>query len=123
MTAAPDIDQDTPITLKEACAIHYRDRVKVSSLRAEAARGRLDIFRIGRTDFTTLKLIREMERRCRDADPRRASISTLNGANGQSETERLSSARAALSQTVSLLKGNSPNTSDKSIHRRRGAIR
>ena len=38
------------LTLKEAAA---RSGLTVSTLRAEAARGRLDLFRIGKRDYTT----------------------------------------------------------------------
>lgn len=116
-------DMDSPITLKEACEVHFRNRVKVATLRAEAAKGRLDIFRVGRADFTTIRDLREMERRCRDDDPRRASTSTRREDNGLSATDRLSSARAALNQTVHRLKSSSPATSEKSTPHRRGATR
>jgi len=116
-------DPDAPITLKEACELHFRNRVKVATLRAEAARGRLDIFRVGRADFTTIKDLREMERRCRDDDPRRASTSTRKDGNGSSATDRLSSARAALNQTVHRLKSSSPVTLAKNTRQRRGATR
>ena len=116
---AATIESDEPITLKEACAVHYRNRIKVASLRAEAARGRLDIFRVGRTDFTTLKNIREMERRCRVEKQARASTLTGPESNGSSETERLSSAQAALSLTVERLKGSSQNTLAASTPRNR----
>ncbi len=109
MRTPPD---DEPITLKEACEIRYRNRIKVASLRSEIERGRLDILRIGRTDFTTLRKLREMERRCRVEKQARASTSIDDGDNGLSETEYLLSAQAALAQTVQRLKGNSPNTSD-----------
>ena|SRR5690242_5994427 len=115
--AAEKLPDDEPITLKEACEMHYRNRIKVASLRAEAARGRLDIFRVGRTDFTTIKNIREMERRCRVEKQAHVSTSTGDGNNGLSETEHVSSAQAALKQTVRRLKGNSQNTSGRNTAR------
>lgn len=117
MTHAAETRDDEPITLKEACELHFRNRVKVASLRAEAARGRLDIFRVGRTDFTTIRDLREMEKKCRKEKLALASTSTGLENNGSSETEHVSSAQAALSQTVRRLKGSSANTSARSTAR------
>lgn len=115
MTDAPD--QDEPITLQEACKLRFRNRIKVATLRAEAAKGNLDIFRIGRADFTTLKDLREMERRCRAAKQARASISTQDADSGLSETARASSAQVALRQSVTALKGTSRNISVRNTSR------
>jgi hypothetical protein len=115
--------QDDPITLRDACEVVYRNRIKVATLRAEAAKGRLDIFRIGRTDFTTLKDLREMERRCRVAKQARASISTQDGSSGLSETARVSSAQDALRRSVSALKGTSQNTLARNTNRSAGRTR
>lgn len=49
----PERDED-PITLKEACEMVFRNTVTPATLRAEAGRGRLEISRIGKRDFTTL---------------------------------------------------------------------
>jgi integrase len=67
MTAPPA--DDDPITLAEACEIVFRNRIKVSTLRRETRRGNLVTIRVGRRDFTTLRDVREMIQRCRDADP------------------------------------------------------
>ena len=90
------IDDAAPITLKAACKLWPGARLTVSTLRAEAGRGRLDIFRIGRRDYTTAQAMREMVNRCRAEDSRRVSTSIRSAANGPSETARISSARAAL---------------------------
>lgn len=60
MSDSIDWTDDTPITLKEACELAFRGIVTEASLRAEHSRGMLEIFRIGRQDFTTLRAIREM---------------------------------------------------------------
>ena len=88
------MSDDRPLTLREAAELY---RVKVSTLRAEAARGRLDIFRLGKRDYTTLDSLKVMVRKCHDEDPRRAFTSTQNESNGLSETERLKSARTSRS--------------------------
>ena len=106
--------EDEPITLADACTLYPRAKLKVSTLRAEAGRGRLDIFRIGRRDYTTPAAMIEMVRRCRDEDCRRASTSIRQDASGSSETEKRASAQAALSQAVQVLRSSSPNTSARS---------
>jgi hypothetical protein len=108
--------QDTPITLKEACAL-YGNKFTVSTLRAEYSRGRLEIFRLGKRDYTTVQSMQEMISKCREEVRRRASTLTESGGNGLSETARASSALAALSQTVTALKQGLPRISGQSIRR------
>lgn len=111
---------DEPVTLVEACALYPRAKLKVSTLRAEAAKGRLDIFRIGRRDYVTVHAMREMLRKCQDAARLHASTSTPAEANGSSETDQASSARAALNQSVAALKSGLVNISGKSTRRNAG---
>jgi hypothetical protein len=106
---------DRPLTLKEAAAAYG---FTVSTLRAEADRGRLCIFRIGKRDYTMPDDMQEMIRRCRAEDHRRASISTRTDDSGLSETVRTESAQASLSRTVQALKSASLNTSAKSTSRK-----
>ena len=108
-----DLDE-RPLTLKEAGDLY---RLKVSTLRAEAARGRLDIFRLGKRDYTTLESLRSMVRKCQEEGRRRASTSTQGGDSGLSATEQASSAQAALKQTVTALKQGLPRISDRSTSR------
>jgi hypothetical protein len=98
--------EDDPVTLKEACEIVFRGQIGPETLRVEASKGRLAITRIGRQDFTTLRQVREMVERCLAAKPRPASTSTRKGKRGLSETERDSSALAALNQTLRTLRAN-----------------
>jgi hypothetical protein len=107
-------DDDQPIPLTDAVSLFPQAKLTVSTLRAEAARGRLEVFRIGRRDYTTAKALHEMVHRCREEDPRRVSTSTEHAGNGSSETERLASAQVALSTTVTALKQSSPRISAKS---------
>lgn len=109
-------DETLAITLAEACDL-LGNRVKVSTLRAEAQRGNLAIFRLGRRDFTTAADVRAMVKRCQDAARHRASTLIQDEANGSSETDRASSARAALNQTVEALKVGLPRISAKSTRR------
>jgi hypothetical protein len=110
---------DGPITLRDACELYPKARLTVSTLRAEASRGRLDIFRLGKRDYTTAQAMREMVRKCQDEDPRRGSISTQDVTNGLSETAHASSARAALNQTVTALKRGLPHISGKNTRHNR----
>jgi hypothetical protein len=100
-----------PLTLKEAAE---RYGLTVSTLRAEASRGRLHIFRIGKRDYTMPDDVQEMIRQCRENDPRRAFTSTRQEGNGLSETVNTASAQASLNRTVQALKNASLNTSAKS---------
>jgi hypothetical protein len=109
--------EDDPITLADACRLFPSSRLTVSTLRAEAARGRLDIFRLGRRDYVTLAAMREMFRKCQDAARLRASTSTQRASNGLSETDQLKSAQAALNQTVAALRSGLPHISGKSTNR------
>jgi hypothetical protein len=92
------IGDDHPITLAEACRLF--SGLTVSALRAEARRGRLPIFKIGRRDYTTIGEMKEMVRKCRDEDRRYSSITKSN----LSETQRATSALNAVSETISRLK-------------------
>lgn len=109
--------EDDPVTLSDACKAVFGDKVKPSTLRAEASRGRLDLFRIGKRDFTTIRSVREMIEKCRVADRRRGFISTKREAPGLSATDRISSAQAALRQSLERQKSSLRTISEKSTHR------
>jgi hypothetical protein len=94
------IDDDAPITLEAACKLWPEAKLTVSTLRAEAARNRLDIFRIGRRDYTTAQAMREMVRKCQEEGRLRASTSTRREGNGSSRTAGPESALAALRMSV-----------------------
>ena len=106
-------DDDT-ITLKDAAA-HFG--FTVSTLRAEAGRGRLTIYKIGKRFYTTPGDIKEMVKQCRVE--RKAQDFTLirGGSSSLSETDRVSSALAAARETALRLKSSSRNTSVKSTGR------
>lgn len=66
MSHEPAPSDDTPLRLSVAAALAFSDGgVKASSLRREAANGRLVIWRIAGKDFTTLAAIRDMIELCR----------------------------------------------------------
>jgi hypothetical protein len=99
-----EIGDDAPITLEECCAIFFRDTIRPATLRAEAARGRLAVYRVGRKDFTTIRAAREMIDLCRVEQSRPVSTFTRKSGYGSSETDRISSGLAALKQTLAVLK-------------------
>src|SRR6516164_845537 len=104
-------DDDDPIPLREALNLFPKARLTLSTLRAEAERGRLDIFRMGKRDYTTAKSMREMVRKCQEGDHRHGSTSTPTASNGSSATDQAMSAQAALSRTVMALKQGLPRIS------------
>jgi hypothetical protein len=104
--AAPNVEivmpsEDDPVTLKEACEIVFRNKITPSTLRAEAARGRLVLSRIGRQDFTTLRDVRAMVAECRVVERQREAP----GSN-LSEQQRLAAAQAALDRSLKSLRRN-----------------
>jgi hypothetical protein len=115
--ANDNIGDDEPITLAEACELFPRAKLTASTLRAEAARGRLSIFRLGKRDYTTLESMREMVRKCQDAARLRDSTSTRSASSGLSETAQASSAQAALKQTLAALRSGSSSISQRSTSR------
>ncbi len=108
---------DDPITLEQACTLYPNASFKVATLRAEADRGRLGIFLLGRRYHTTRAAMNQWVQRCQEDARRQGFISMRSENSGLSETERASSAQVALSQTVSALRSSSRNTSDKNTNR------
>ncbi len=104
-------DADT-ITLKDA-AQHFG--FSVYTLRAEADRGRLAIYKIGKRYYTTPGDVKEMVRQCRVDQKGQGFTLIRSAANVPSETERASSALAAARESAERLKNSSRNTLGKSI--------
>ena len=104
-------DGDT-ITLADA-AQHFG--FSVYTLRTEAERGRLAIYKIGKRYYTTPADIKDMVQQCRVDQKAQGFTSIRHERNGSSETERASSALAAANETALRLKNSSRNTLGKSI--------
>ena len=100
------------ITLKVAAADFG---FSVSTLRGEAAKGRLTVYRIGRRLYTTPADIREMVNQCRVEPKARDFTLSRNENSTSSETDRASSALAAANEIALRLKNSSRNTLGKSI--------
>lgn len=116
---APSWDDDTPITLDEACEVLFRGAIKSATLMAEADRGNLRLEKIGRRFFTTPEAIREMRTRCRVQEKKQGSDSgkTATEESGSSKMDRDTAAQAALKKMLAGLKSGSPNTSQTSTSR------
>ncbi len=123
--AAPTLERekDSPITLEAACCLYPGAKFNISTLRAAADRGHLDIFKLGRRYHTTPAAMQQWVQRCQEDARRPGSISTPSGNSGLSETERASSALAALSATVHRLRNSSPATLGRNTNRRAGQTR
>jgi hypothetical protein len=115
-----DTPVDRPLTLAEAAAMFGLTK---AILLGQADRGRLRIFKLGRSLRTLLGDVEEMIRLCREEGARRGSTSIPSAALGESETERARSAQDALKRTVEELKRNSLNTSATSTSQRRHPVR
>jgi hypothetical protein len=109
--------QRTPIPLKRAVAIFFPEGgVSVSTLRAEARKGRLVLERIGGKDFVTGEAIEKMRELCR-VQPKVPAF-TSDGQRGvrligSSETDRASAGLAAVMKTARELKRHSKSISHK----------
>jgi hypothetical protein len=111
------MDDGVMLTFPEACHLFFQDKIRPATLRAEAARGRLTTYRIGRRDFTTRRDLRRMVELCRVEREAHTYTSIPKDEHGRSETELALSAQAAAKTSVERLKLLSRNTSVTSIAR------
>jgi hypothetical protein len=100
VTVDPLERADDPITLAEACKLFPRASLTVSTLRAEADRRRLNIFRLGRRDYTTEADMRAMVKSSKDESSRCVHTSTTTNADNREQAR----SAAALSQITLALK-------------------
>lgn len=107
---------DDAIPLRDAAE---RFGFTVSTLRAEANRGRLTIYKIGKRLWTKPADIRRMVEECRVEQKARDFILIRNESSGSSATDRASSALAAANETVLRLKNTSRSTSARNISLKR----
>ena len=76
------LEDDTLITLKDACEIFFRGKVTVATLKAEHAKGNLDMSKIGRSYWTTIAKLRDMDQKCRVEAPALSSGGTKSAKAG-----------------------------------------
>lgn len=112
-----DIREDDPLTLQEVCRSYFKSTLTPATLRAEARRGRLAIFKIGRRHYTTLAAVREMVRLCHVEPKAHDYTWTRSATHGLSETARNSFVQAALNDKLIELRSSSRSTLPTSIGR------
>lgn len=92
----PDLDDNAPMTLREAAEGLLRGVVKASTLRSAADRGELEIERLGRVHVVTPRAIREWRERCRSPASERPAAPPGAFAKPQMDRERQTAAQAEL---------------------------
>ena len=112
----PESDELLPLSI--ACQSVFAGMLTPATLRAEARRGRLAIYRIGKRDYTRRSDLERMVQACRVNTEAPGSSSTDSATNGSSETDTKTSAQIALAATLERLKNASRNTSPASMSRR-----
>lgn len=108
--------KDQPLSLDAAARLAFPDgRVKASTLRLERDRGRLDTWKVGKCEYTSLAAIERMLDLCRNAPKDRASTSAAPAQvapqPGSSSTPAGSSAQVAALASAKRLKQRLQNTS------------
>jgi|ERR1035437_9164739 hypothetical protein len=91
------MSDDHPIKLTAAAK---EFGMSICTLRAQYDKGNLVAYKIGKHLWTKRKHVFEMVELCRVDRKARGSISIRNDETGLSETDHISSARAALNQTL-----------------------
>ena len=66
------LDDDHPMTLKQACELEFGGAIKPASLMAEHRRGNLRLEKVGRTYLVTRGYLKEMRNKCLVDPPQRA---------------------------------------------------
>jgi len=96
-------------------------RVTVATLKAEHARGNLEMSKIGRSYFTTLAKLQAMDAKCRVAAPARPSGSIRKEEHGPSSTAEGAAARDSLLMKLDKLRSSSASISRQSTSLRDSA--
>jgi hypothetical protein len=110
MTRDADLNFSDLITLEDACKHFLGGKVTVATLRALHKVEKLEIYRIGRRDFTTVSDLKAMQQKCRVEAPARNSGSTRRVRDGRSVTEKASAAQTAVEMKLKLRKQSLRNT-------------
>lgn len=107
-----ELPDDLPLSLKEVCDRVFGGAISVASLKAEHARGNLEISKIGRAYFTTPADLRAMFAKCR-VTPQTGGAAPASGRQSEAEQSRDSQATAALASlrlTLEQLKASRKRT-------------
>lgn len=100
MTRDADLNFSDLITLEDACERFLGGKVTVRTLRAEHKAQNLEIYRIGRRDFTTISDLKSMQQKCRVEAQAPSSGSTKRVKDGRSATEKANAAQAAVAMKL-----------------------
>jgi hypothetical protein len=111
------VNDDTLLTLKDACEIYFGGKVTPATLKAEHKEGNLALFKIGRAWFTTPTEIRTMREKCRVEIQAQGSGPTRGAIPGQSSTAAPDIAQDAALMTLKGLKKHFAITSRGSTSR------
>jgi hypothetical protein len=111
------MDDNDLITLKEACEIFFGGRVTVAVLKAEHAKGNLDMSKIGRSYFTTIAKLKEMAEKCRVEAPDHGSGQIKGEIHGPSSMADPAIAQGAALKRLGELKQHFGITSKESTGR------
>src|SRR5882757_2142201 len=112
------IPDDQLLLLEHAAEIFLGSRKHVSTLRGEINRGNLIVSKIGRSYWTTLTHLREMQAKCLVEAPVLGSGSTKSEEHGPSSTDGAAAARDSLLMKLDNLKSPSGNTSRRNTSSR-----
>src|ERR1700751_2352911 len=104
MTRDADRNFSDLITLEDACKFFLHGKVTVATLRALHKADRLEIYRIGRRDFTTISDLKDMQLKCRVPAPAQNCGSIRKEEHGQSSTVEAVAARDSLMMKLDGLK-------------------
>jgi hypothetical protein len=107
-TASPsELPDDLPLSLKEVCERVFGGSISVASLKAEYARGNLELSKIGRAYFTTPADLKAMFEKCRVTPPKWVAVpprGSPNQVKQSDEAQARAAACAALRLSVDRLK-------------------
>jgi integrase len=93
------LNDESLLTLEEACEVFLRGKATPATLLAESRRGKLALYRIGRRDYTTLADLKEMQRLCLVQNPVQGSGLIKSVKRTASSMAAASSAQAAAKAT------------------------
>lgn len=113
-----ELSPQSPLSLEDAAKLLLNGLVKASTLRAAAARGELEIERLGRRIVTTPAYVEAWRKRCREKQEGRTSTSSVARTALRSGISETAAAASAQDATRMILKGLAQNSASISYDRR-----
>ena len=110
-------DDNQLIPLRRAAEIFLGNARHVATLRSEATRGNLVVSKIGRSYWTTIARLKEMDKKCQGDHLARGSGGTASANPGPSLTVDPTIAQGSAHRTLSRLKEHFGTTSKASTSR------